>query len=224
MREALRRAGVEAVSLSSDVLPEYREFERTSTTVVDAYVAPVVASYLRRLEPAMPGPLWVVQSNGGVLRSVEAAEAPVRTVLSGPAAGVVGAQHVARASGISNIATLDMGGTSTDVAVCPGEPLRTTHAEVAGLPVAIPMTDIHTVGAGGGSIAQLDEAGALRVGPRSAGALPGPRRLWAGRNRAHGDRCQSCAGSTCAGCGSRRSRSPRRRASSPRGRAARGRR
>ena len=98
----------------------------------------------------------------------------MRTVLSGPAAGVVGAQHVARASGISNIATLDMGGTSTDVAVCPGEPLRTTHAEVAGLPVAIPMTDIHTVGAGGGSIAQLDEAGALRVGPRSAGALPGP--------------------------------------------------
>lgn len=174
VREAMRRAGVDAVSLSSDVLPEYREFERTSTTVVDAYVAPVVASYLRRLEPAMPGPLWVVQSNGGVLRSIEAAEAPVRTVLSGPAAGVVGARHVARASGISNIATLDMGGTSTDVAVCPGEPLRTTHAEVAGLPVAIPMTDIHTVGAGGGSIAQLDEAGALRVGPRSAGAMPGP--------------------------------------------------
>ena len=174
MREALRRAGVEAVSLSSEVLPEYREYERTSTTVVDAYVAPVVARYLRRLEPAMPGPLWVVQSNGGVLRSVEAAEAPVRTVLSGPAAGVVGAQHVARASGIANIVTLDMGGTSTDVAVCPGEPLRTTHAEVAGLPVAIPMTDIHTVGAGGGSIAQLDEAGALRVGPRSAGAVPGP--------------------------------------------------
>ncbi len=174
VREALRRAGVEAVSLSSEVLPEYREYERTSTTVVDAYVAPVVARYLRRLEPAMPGPLWVVQSNGGVLRSVEAAEAPVRTVLSGPAAGVVGAQHVARASGIANIVTLDMGGTSTDVAVCPGEPLRTTHAEVAGLPVAIPMTDIHTVGAGGGSIAQLDEAGALRVGPRSAGAVPGP--------------------------------------------------
>ena len=174
VREALHRAGVSAVSISSEILPEYREYERTSTTVVDAYVAPVVARYLRRLEPAMPGPLWVVQSNGGVLRSVEAAAAPVRTVLSGPAAGVVGAQHVARASGISNIVTLDMGGTSTDVAVCPGEPLRTTHAEVAGLPVAIPMTDIHTVGAGGGSIAQIDEAGALRVGPRSAGALPGP--------------------------------------------------
>ncbi len=174
VREALRRAGVSAVSISSDVLPEYREYERTSTTAVDAYVAPVVARYLRRLEPAMPGPLWVVQSNGGVLRSVEAAAAPVRTVLSGPAAGVVGAQHVARASGIANIVTLDMGGTSTDVAVCPGEPLRTTHAEVAGLPVAIPMTDIHTVGAGGGSIAQIDEAGALRVGPRSAGAQPGP--------------------------------------------------
>ena len=174
VREALHRAGVSAVSISSEILPEYREYERTSTTVVDAYVAPVVARYLRRLEPAMPGPLWVVQSNGGVLRSVEAAAAPVRTVLSGPAAGVVGAQHVARASGIANIVTLDMGGTSTDVAVCPGEPLRTTHAEVAGLPVAIPMTDIHTVGAGGGSIAQIDEAGALRVGPRSAGALPGP--------------------------------------------------
>ena len=174
VRAALRRAGVRTVSLSSEVLPEYREFERTSTTVVDAYVAPVMARYLRQLESAVPGPLWVVQSSGGVLRSSEASAAPVRTVLSGPAAGVVGAQHVARASGIPDIVTLDMGGTSTDVAVCPGEPLRTTQAQVAGLPVAIPMTDIHTVGAGGGSIAQLDEGGALRVGPRSAGAMPGP--------------------------------------------------
>ena len=174
VRAALKRAGVKTVSISSDVLPEYREFERTSTTVVDAYVAPIVTAYLGSLEDSLPGPLWVVQSNGGVLRSSEAVAAPARTVLSGPAAGVVGAQYVARASGIRNIVTLDMGGTSTDVAVCPGEPLRTTHAEVAGLPVAIPMTDIHTVGAGGGSIAQLDEAGALRVGPKSAGAEPGP--------------------------------------------------
>ena len=174
VRAALRRAGLRSVSISSEVLPEHREYERTSTTVADAYVAPVLSRYLRRLERNLPGPLWIVQSNGGVLLSREAARWPVHTLLSGPAAGVVGARHVARASGFTDIVTLDMGGTSTDVAICPGEPLRTTHSTVAGLPVAIPMTDIHTVGAGGGSIAYLDEAGALRVGPRSAGADPGP--------------------------------------------------
>ena len=174
VRAALRRAGVSTVSISSEVLPEHREYERTSTTVVDAYVAPLMARYLRSLRLGVPGPLWIVQSAGGVLRSDEAARIPVRTVLSGPAAGVVGARHVARASGFSDIVTLDMGGTSTDVAVCPNEPVRTTQTSVAGLPVAIPMIDIHTVGAGGGSIAALDDAGVLRVGPRSAGADPGP--------------------------------------------------
>ena len=174
VRAALRRAGVRWVSISSEVLPEHREYERTSTTVVDAYVAPVIGRYIRRLERAAPGQLWIVQSSGGVLRSSEAAAAPVQSVLSGPAAGVVGARAVAAMSGFDHIVTLDMGGTSTDVAICPGEPLRRTDATVGGLPVAIPMTDIHTVGAGGGSIAARDEAGGLRVGPRSAGAQPGP--------------------------------------------------
>jgi N-methylhydantoinase A len=174
VRAALRRAGLRWISISSEVLPEHREYERTSTTVVDAYVAPVMGRYIRRLEKAAPGQLWIVQSGGGVLRSSEAAAAPVQSVLSGPAAGVVGARAVAAASGFDHIVTLDMGGTSTDVAICPGEPLRRTDASVGGLPVAIPMTDIHTVGAGGGSIASRDEAGGLRVGPRSAGAQPGP--------------------------------------------------
>ena len=174
VRAALRRAGVRWVSISSEVLPEHREYERTSTTVVDAYVAPVMGRYIRQLERSAPGQLWIVQSGGGVLRSSEAAAAPVQSVLSGPAAGVVGARAVAAASGFDHIVTLDMGGTSTDVAICPGEPLRRTDATVGGLPVAIPMTDIHTVGAGGGSIAARDEAGGLRVGPRSAGAQPGP--------------------------------------------------
>ena len=174
VRAALRRAGVRWVSISSEVLPEHREYERTSTTAVDAYVAPVMGRYIRRLERAVPGQLWIVQSSGGVLRSSEAAAAPVQSVLSGPAAGVVGARAVAAASGFDHIVTLDMGGTSTDVAICPGEPLRRNDATVGGLPVAIPMTDIHTVGAGGGSIASRDEAGGLRVGPRSSGAQPGP--------------------------------------------------
>ncbi len=174
VRAALRRAGVRLVSISSEVLPEYREFERTATTVVDAYVAPVTAGAIRRLRQRVPGPLWIIQSNGGLLRADEAAARPVRTVLSGPAAGVVGALHAAQESGFGEIVTLDMGGTSTDVSLCPGEPLRTTEGMVAGTPIAIPMTEIHTVGAGGGSIAYRDEAGALRVGPRSAGADPGP--------------------------------------------------
>lgn len=174
VRAALRRAGLRSVSISSEVLPEHREFERTSTTVMDAYIGPTVRDYLRRLNRGLHGVLWIVQSNGGVLRSREAAAAPIRSVLSGPAAGVVGARTVASEAGLTDIVTLDMGGTSTDVSICPGEPLRTTHTMVAGVPVAIPMTDIHTVGAGGGSIASQDEAGALRVGPASAGADPGP--------------------------------------------------
>jgi N-methylhydantoinase A len=174
VRAALRRAGVRWISISSEVLPEHREYERTSTTAVDAYLGPVMGRYIGRLERAVEGRLWIVQSNGGVLRSAEAAKAPVQSVLSGPAAGVVGARTFANRSGFDHIVTLDMGGTSTDVAICPGEPLQRRDAEVGGLPIAIPMTDIHTVGAGGGSIAAIDEAGGLRVGPHSAGAEPGP--------------------------------------------------
>jgi N-methylhydantoinase A len=167
------------VSLSSEILPEYREYERTSTTVINAYLAPLMSHYLLRLRDrvnarAAGRRLRIMQSNGGVVQSETAAEAPVRTILSGPAGGVVGAFHVARMSGYSRIITFDMGGTSTDVAVCDDEIKVTHESEIDGLPIGIPMMDIHTVGAGGGSIAQLDPGGALTVGPESAGADPGP--------------------------------------------------
>ncbi|MDP6349336.1 MAG: hydantoinase/oxoprolinase family protein [Chloroflexota bacterium] len=173
-RDLLREAGFEYVSLSSDIIPEFREFERTSTVCLNAYVEPIMSAYLQRLADEAPGPLWIVQSNGGVLRSDEAAAEPVRTVLSGPAGGVVGALETAGRSGFDGIVTFDMGGTSTDVALCPGRPLLTNQGQVGGFPVAIGMIDIHTVGAGGGSLAYLDDGGALRVGPESAGADPGP--------------------------------------------------
>ncbi len=172
--EMLAEAGFEHVSLSSEIIPEFREYERTSTVCINAYVAPVMDGYLRRLGEKAPGPLWIVQSSGGVLRADEAASEPVRTILSGPAGGVVGALHVTSLSGFDQIVTLDMGGTSTDVTLCPGEALQTTRGAIGGYPVSIGMIDIHTVGAGGGSIARVDEGGALVVGPESAGAVPGP--------------------------------------------------
>ena len=159
------------VSLSSDLLPEFREYERCSTTVANAYLAPVLAAYLERLEPQ---PL-VMQSSGGVVEAAAAAGRPAACVLSGPAAGVVGAAFVAGAGGHRDLLTFDMGGTSTDVAaVLEGEVQVTSEAAVAGVPIRFPMVDVHTIGAGGGSIAWLDDGGALRVGPRSAGARPGP--------------------------------------------------
>ena len=163
------------VSLSCRVLAEYREYERTSTTVINAYLAPLMGSYLNRLGGQLGKTrLRVMQSNGGAVRARTAADLPVHTIVSGPAGGVVGAFHVASACGYSNIITFDMGGTSTDVALCEGG-IRVTHeAEIDGLPVGIPIIDIHTVGAGGGSIAELDAGGALKVGPSSAGADPGP--------------------------------------------------
>ena len=163
------------VSLSSRVLPEYREYERTSTTVINAYLAPKMGEYLTRLSAKLPGArLRVMQSNGGAITASAAAEAPVRTIVSGPAGGVVGAFHVARRSGYTRVITFDMGGTSTDVALCNGEIAVTHEAEIDGMPVGIPMIDIHTVGAGGGSLTELDPGGSLRVGPQSAGADPGP--------------------------------------------------
>lgn len=170
---ALQEAGLR-VSLSSQILPLFREYERTSTVAVDAYVAPVAEAYLRRLGDALGARLRILQSSGGALSADEAARNPVRMILSGPAAGVAGARAVARAAGIEHAITLDMGGTSTDVAVLDGEPRLTTEGRVAGFPIAIPMLEIHTIGAGGGSIAWLDAGGALRVGPHSAGADPGP--------------------------------------------------
>ena len=197
--EAVREAlGDVHVSLSSEVLPEFREYERFSTTVADAYLAPKLAAYLERLaasaeEAGVPAPL-VMQSSGGVLDVGAAAEQAAGCVLSGPAGGVVGAAHVARASGYEDVLTFDMGGTSTDVApVLGGEASTTTESVVAGVPIKLPMVDVHTVSAGGGSIAWADAGGALRVGPRSAGADPGPGRLRQGRRGADGHRRQRAA-------------------------------
>jgi len=163
------------VSLSSAVLPEFREYERTSTTVINAYLAPVMSRYLESLRRNLPKrKLRVMQSNGGAVSVGVARAAPVRTLLSGPAGGVVGAFHVASMSGHSRIVTFDMGGTSTDVALLDGGIAMSHENTVDGMPVGVPMMDIHTVGAGGGSIARLDSGGALQVGPESAGAEPGP--------------------------------------------------
>ena len=163
------------LSLSSEILPEYREFERTATTVINAYVAPLMARYLQRLREGLaPRPLAVMQSNGGILNAATAGNQAARTVLSGPAGGVVGAHHVARQAGFDQIISFDMGGTSTDVALCPGRLPLTAAGEIGGLPLRLPTMDIHTVGAGGGSLVYLDVGGALHVGPESAGAAPGP--------------------------------------------------
>jgi N-methylhydantoinase A len=172
------------LSVSNQILPEFREYERTSTVVVNAYLQPVMQRYLESLEAraqAWSGfkrdvstRIFVMQSSGGITALSAAAREPVRTVLSGPAGGVVGAAAVARRSGCERIISFDMGGTSTDVALVDRVAQTGGQAEVAGLPVGVPMLDIHTVGAGGGSIARFDSAGALRVGPESAGADPGP--------------------------------------------------
>jgi N-methylhydantoinase A len=162
-------------SVSSELLPEYREYERTATTVVNAYVAPLMDGYLKRLEAkARARRLRIMGSGGGALAVARARREPAHTILSGPAGGVAGALHVATRHGIRDIMTFDMGGTSTDVSLCPGAALHTREFLIAGLPVALPVLDIHTVGAGGGSLARVDAAGALRVGPASAGAEPGP--------------------------------------------------
>ncbi|HZI18620.1 MAG TPA: hydantoinase/oxoprolinase family protein [Pyrinomonadaceae bacterium] len=164
------------LSVSHRILPEYREFERTSTVAVNAYLQPLMGTYLGRLSARVGARrLRVMQSSGGSVSARVAAAEPVRTILSGPAGGVVGALAAARASGFADLITFDMGGTSTDVALCAGgEPRLTSEAVVSGLPVAVPVLDIHTVGAGGGSIARVDAGGGLRVGPGSAGADPGP--------------------------------------------------
>ncbi|HSG48019.1 MAG TPA: hydantoinase/oxoprolinase family protein, partial [Longimicrobiales bacterium] len=162
--DALAPAGL-PLSVSSDLLPEFREYERTSTTVVNAYVAPVMSRYLGRLsQEAGAQRVTIMGSNGGAIPVERARREPVHTVLSGPAGGVVGALAWARRAGHENVLSFDMGGTSTDVSLCPGRPLRSREFEIDGQPVAIPVLDIHTVGAGGGSLARLDAGGALRVG------------------------------------------------------------
>ncbi len=173
--EAARRTGV-YVSASYEVLPEFREYERTSTVVLNAYVGPLIERYLQRLEAELPSgtTLRIMQSNGGSISSAMAQREAARTLLSGPAAGVVGAAFVARTSGFERVVSLDIGGTSTDVALIDGDLKETTDGRIGGYPSKLPMIDIHTVGAGGGSIAWFDAGGALRVGPVSAGADPGP--------------------------------------------------
>jgi N-methylhydantoinase A len=207
--KALKPLGV-PLSISHQILPEFREYERTSTVAINAYLQPVMQRYLENVErraeqlrrerpvkyrverrfsaaksahkkvgalaPGVPQParIFVMQSSGGITALASAASEPVRTVLSGPAGGVVGAAASARRSGFERIIAFDMGGTSTDVSLVEGAITTASQAEVAGLPIGVPMLDIHTVGAGGGSLARFDAAGALRVGPESAGADPGP--------------------------------------------------
>ena len=178
--DALADAGVDSVSLSSDVLPEIREYERTLATALNAALRPLMDEYLGRLDDevataGVDAPLRVMGSDGGVVDADVARARPVETLLSGPAAGVRGAAHVAGRLDRHDLVTMDMGGTSCDVSlVTGGDPLVTTDVEVGEYPVAVPMVDVHTVGSGGGSIAWLDDGGALRVGPDSAGADPGP--------------------------------------------------
>jgi N-methylhydantoinase A len=181
MREVLRREHPDAVvSISSDVLREYREYERSMTTLVDAAVKPTMARYvanissrLRELAPDVP--FYVMKSNGGVLSADEVVNQPITTVLSGPAAGALGAALIAREAGFDKVLTCDGGGTSTAVAVVlDGDPTLTTEGTVGHYPSKIPMIDVVTVGAGGGSVAWVSPDGALKVGPRSAGADPGP--------------------------------------------------
>lgn len=173
------------VSASSEILPEYREYERTSTTVVNAYVSPILDRYLSILENSLPNSrLQIMQSNGGMIGLNESRRNGARCILSGPAGGVIGALNIARLihkgdPGVAphqlpKLITFDMGGTSTDVSLINGKPGLTTDASVDGCPIHLPVLDIHTIGAGGGSIAFVDAGGSLRVGPQSAGANPGP--------------------------------------------------
>lgn len=168
------------VSVSSEVLPEFREFERLSTTVLNAYSGPKMLAYLDRLDASvrqmgMRQSPYTIHSNGGLMSIATVRKFPVRTCLSGPAAGVVGSAAVGSSAGFPNLITFDVGGTSTDVSIVKGgKPIYASNRLVADYPIKMPMVDIHVIGAGGGSIAWIDDAGGLKVGPRSAGALPGP--------------------------------------------------
>ncbi len=174
LKSALTEIGV-PLSISSEVLPEFREYERASTTLINAYLVPVMSRYLSRLKEKLPGAnLYIQQSNGGWLTVEEAKEFACHTVLSGPAGGAAGALLWASVLNEKRLITFDMGGTSTDVCLIDGELPFTREYVFDGYPLSIPVIDIHTVGAGGGSIAYIDRGGALKVGPQSAGADPGP--------------------------------------------------
>jgi len=168
------------ISISSEVLPEFREFERSSTTALNAYLAPIVGGYLRRVQEAIAdwSPhtlLWVMQSNGGVASAERMAQLPVTLLLSGPSGGVVAGRHLIEQAGLDNGITIDMGGTSFDVCLLPNKDMPMTHERyVMDMPIKVPSVDILTIGAGGGSIGWVDAAGQFRAGPQSAGATPGP--------------------------------------------------
>ncbi|PCI68440.1 MAG: hydantoinase [Piscirickettsiaceae bacterium] len=167
-------AGI-AVSRSSNILPEYKEYERGMATWLNAYVGPLVTGYLKRLtESVKARSVSVMQSSAGTIAATQAGEHAVRMLLSGPAGGLMGALHIGKLAGYERLLTLDMGGTSTDVSLLDGAISLTSEGKIAGYPVAVPMVDMHTIGAGGGSIAYVDEGGMLCVGPESAGASPGP--------------------------------------------------
>jgi len=174
IKEQIRKEGL-LVSVSSDILPEYREYERTIVTAVNAYLLPIISLYLDNLEHKLKNSkLRIMQSNEGYISPELAKKEPIRTALSGPAGGVVAAFRVAKSSGFKNIISFDMGGTSSDVSLIDNQIRRTNESFIGEFPIRLPMIDIHTVGAGGGSIAYVDRGGSLRVGPQSAGADPGP--------------------------------------------------
>jgi N-methylhydantoinase A len=175
VKELLEPSGFQ-ISLSHEILAEFREFERTSTTVINAYVSPKMQRYIGHLTDSLDegDTLGIMQSNGGSISVETAMRESVRTILSGPAGGAVGAYEIGKMAGYTKLITFDMGGTSTDVSLIDNDLSLTFESSISGYPVKVPMIDIHTVGAGGGSIARLDEAGALKVGPESAGADPGP--------------------------------------------------
>ncbi len=163
------------VSRSSDVLPEYKEYERGIATWLNAWIGPLVAGYLERLEQQLsPAPVAVMQSSGGTVSAARAGSKAVHLLLSGPAGGLTGARFIGQQAGQSRLMTFDMGGTSTDVALIDGDIRLTSEGHIGHWPVAVPMVDMHTIGAGGGSVASIDAGGLLRVGPESAGAVPGP--------------------------------------------------
>lgn len=164
------------ISCSHQILPEYREYARFSTTVANAYIRPTLERHLSTLTSSdeFPNTFRLMLSNGGCISTDNFESAGIQTVLSGPAGGVIGAYQIAKTAGYEKIITFDMGGTSTDVSLCNGGISMTTESSISGLPIKVPLIDIHTVGAGGGSIAYVDSGGALRVGPESAGANPGP--------------------------------------------------
>ena len=180
IKERILQRGIVAeawqVALSSQVLPEFREYERASTVALEAYVRPVMSRYVSQLEADLPArtSLRIMKSDGGVMRAGRVRQQAIQTALSGPAAGVMGAFQLAKSAGYDRIITLDMGGTSTDVALIAGQPQPRAESAIDDLPLRVRMLDIETIGAGGGSIARVDAGGALRVGPESAGADPGP--------------------------------------------------